>query len=183
MRGDTPINLQSLILFPSLLKQDFERLPASLQRLHACQHDTVFAGQAVVQRGQNWLSRLCGFLARLPPAGNYSNVNVHIQPKIIGEVWRRNFGTHRMVSFLCHKNNLLCEKLGLTRLCFSLQADSTGITWYMRSVSVVGINLPLSWFNYCHIRESEENGRCIFDVSVQIRGIGLLIHYRGWLNA
>lgn len=154
-----------------------------MQRLHLCQHDRVFTGQGVVQRGHRWLSRLCGYFARLPPAGHYSNISVLTQPEIAGEVWRRSFGAHRMRSFLWRKDNLLGERLGLVRFYFNLQADATGITWRMRSVSVMGINLPVGWFDHCHIREGEENGRYIFDVRVEIHRLGLLVHYRGQLDA
>ncbi|MGO1071164.1 DUF4166 domain-containing protein [Lysobacter sp. CA199] len=61
-------------------------------------------------------------------------------------------------------------------------ASDPGLTWRLVRVRALGLPLPLGWFGGVHAREFERDGRYRFDVRAALPGIGLLVHYRGWLD-
>ena len=61
-------------------------------------------------------------------------------------------------------------------------ANEPGLTWRLVRVRALGLPLPLGWFGGVRAREFERDGRYRFDVRAALPGIGLLVHYQGWLN-
>jgi hypothetical protein len=56
------------------------------------------------------------------------------------------------------------------------------LLWRIRRVSSLGIPLSAKWFDGVVAREFEEDGRYRFDVRAALPFVGLLVHYRGWLD-
>ena len=98
-----------------------------------------------------------------------------------GQCWHRDFPPHPMVSALSADGDLLRERLGPATLHFRLHADAQGLTWDLCRVRVLGVPLPRAWFTVL-ARESEREGRYCFEVRAEMRGIGLLAGYAGWLD-
>lgn len=167
-------------LYQRILGADFERLPASLRELHARGGVRRYAGEAEASRGAGWLSRLCGWIAGLPPA-HAGAIEVDIDADRDGETWIRRFGRGAMRSRLRERDGLIHERLGPMAFAFALERVDDGLIWRLRSVRALGVALPLSWFDGMHAREFEQDGRYRFDVRAALPGIGLLVHYRGWL--
>ena len=61
-------------------------------------------------------------------------------------------------------------------------ANEPGLTWRLVRVRALGLPLPLGWFGGVRAREFERDGRYRFDVRAALPGIGLLVHYQGWLD-
>lgn len=99
-----------------------------------------------------------------------------------GERWTRMFADHAMPSQLWDANGLLREKLGLTTFGFRLDVHDGELTWRVERVSALGIRLPARMFRGVVARESERDGRYRFDVRAELPIVGLLVHYRGWLD-
>lgn len=93
----------------------------------------------------------------------------------------REFGSHRMRSIQEVRGNRLHESLGLARLVFVLRVQGGRIVWVLESARALGIRIPARWFEL-DVSECEREGRYHFDVRVNIRGVGLLVHYAGWLE-
>lgn len=53
----------------------------------------------------------------------------------------------------------------------------------MRGWSCLGLPLSLVLAPRSEAWEREENGRFVFDVPIALPLIGLVVHYRGWLDA
>lgn len=168
-------------LFARLLGRDFEALPAVVRRLHLRTGPQRHQGEVEVRRGEGWLSRLCAAATRLPPAGQGPiTVDIDIQPE--GERWIRHVRRHAMPSRLWGQDGLLCERLGLMRFGFGLRVRDEGIEWTVERVRALGVPLPARWFGGVRARESAQGERYAFDVQASLPGIGLLVHYRGWLD-
>jgi hypothetical protein len=75
----------------------------------------------------------------------------------------------------------LQERLGPIVLTFELAAEAERIVWSLHGARLALIPLPISWLLICAATESVESGRYCFDVSARVRGIGLIVHYQGWL--
>lgn len=168
-------------LFPSLLGPDFDALPASVRRLHLRQGKAVYHGDVVVERGQGWLSRLCGWATRLPPAGS-GPITVEIEADAGRECWSRQVGRHDMRSRLWRADGLLQERLGLVTFSFRITAGNDRLDWMVVGVRVFGLPLPARAFRQVRAHESEVAGRYTFHVSAALPVVGALVHYHGCLQ-
>lgn len=166
-------------LFLRVLGEAFAQLPAPVQALHA--GPGHWQGEAEVERGRGLLATLCARLTRLPPAGDQS-VRVEIRGDADGERWVRRYGrAHAMPSRLWWRRGRLRERLGPVVLEYALAADPSGLLWRVSALRCCGCPLPARWFAGVVARESGADGRYRFDVRAELPGVGLLVHYRGWL--
>lgn len=169
-------------LFRMVLGEAYDRLPAPIQAIHTGAPRLVARGQCAVERGSHPLGRLCAWVAMLPPAVPDLPVTITITAENGIETWDRRFGTHRMRSRLSARDGMLHETLGPVSFRFRLLASPDGIAWQTMRIRALGIPLPLSWFRF-KVGERVEHGRYVFDVRAELLFIGLLVHYRGWLEA
>ena len=166
-------------LFRRVLGEGFTRLPAPVQALHL--EPGHWQGEAEVERGGGLLATLCARLTRLPPAGRQT-VRVDIRRDADGEHWVRRYGrAHAMPSRLWCGEGRLRERLGPVVLEYALVADPTCLLWRVSAVRCLGCPLPARWLAGVVARESGVDGRYRFDVRAELPGVGLLVHYRGWL--
>ena len=168
------------LLFPSLLGAAFETLPLHVRALHLHAGTQRLSGEVEVERGRGWLSRLCAWATRLPPAGS-GPVVVDIVARPGLEQWTRRIAGHAMPSRLWAHEGLLCERLGLVTFAFRLQVEDDAIVWRVARVRVFGLTLPARWFRDVGARESQQADRYRFDVAAALPLAGLLVRYRGWL--
>ncbi len=168
-------------LFRLTLGHAFESLPASVRALHG--GSGRWRGEATVERGHGLLSRLCAWLTRLPPEGTHPVV-VDIVAEHDGERWTRRYGSaHAMPSRLWLTRGILCERLGPVTLRYRMTVENDAIVWRVIGVRVLGLlPLPASGLVNVLAREYDEDRRYHFDVRARLPGIGLLVHYRGWLE-
>jgi hypothetical protein len=171
----------SQCLFQHLLDDAFHSLPPTVQILHSRGGHHRYRGQVEVGRGNHPLSRLFAWATRLPPAGK-GGVEVEIHADEHGERWTRHIGGHAMSSRLWGRGGLLCEQLGLVRFGFRLTVEEGVLVWRVTRVRALGLPLPTRWFHAVQAREFERDGRYWFDVAAAMPVVGLLVHYRGWLD-
>ncbi|SDQ91561.1 DUF4166 domain-containing protein [Pseudoxanthomonas sp. CF125] len=173
----------SAALFQQVLGAEFETLPPAVRALHTASGHRRYHGQVEVVRGGNPLARLFAWATRLPPAGR-GEVEVEMEMDASGEdeKWTRHIGGHAMPSRLWERDGLLCEQLGLARFGFRLTVEQGSIVWRVQRITVLGLRLPARWFAQVLARESEADGRYLFDVAAAMPMIGLLVRYRGWLR-
>ncbi|WP_368562665.1 DUF4166 domain-containing protein [Pseudoxanthomonas sp. UTMC 1351] len=170
-------------LFQRVLGDDFHTLPLVVQALHSRAGLHRYRGQVEVNRDRNPLAQLLAWATRLPPAG-CGVIEVDIDANEHGESWVRKIGAAAMPSRLWMQDGLLCEQLGLARFGFRLTVEEGAIVWRVASVHTLGVPFPSRWFRSVQARESvDERGRYYFDVSASMPIAGLLVHYRGWLDA
>jgi hypothetical protein len=169
------------LLFPGLLGAGFATLQPRVRALHLREGVQHLSGEVEVARGTRWLSRLCAWATRLPPAGN-APITVEIVALPGHERWTRQIAGHAMPSRLWSRDGLLLEKLGPATFGFRLRAEDGAIAWRVERVQVFGLRLPAKWFEDVSARESECNGRYRFDVTAALPLAGLLVRYRGWLH-
>jgi hypothetical protein len=170
-------------LFRRIIGERFDALPRGLRAIHEGELPRSFSGTCRVDRGSGWLSRLCGSLARLPPAADSVPVRVSIRAFEGGERWDRDFGGCAMRSELRERAGELEERVGAAVLRFALEPGPGSIRWRLTGARALGIPLPLAWFRGVQAIESMEQGRYRFDVRAEFLPAGLLVHYRGSLDA
>lgn len=175
-------------LFQKVLEDDFERLPKALQALHSVSGKHVWSGRVRIERGQGWLSRLAGWIARFPPAGNDLPVEVVMQRLGETEVWTRRFGAHRLKSTLRASQRsgrpVMSEQFGLFRFEVGLRVEDERLTYPVVRGAFLGIPMPRFLLPVSHSFEHvDDQGRACFDVSVSVPLAGFVARYQGCLEA
>lgn len=173
-------------LYRQLLAARFDQLPPTLRALHDRSGCRRYHGKVEVDRGSGILSRLCAWAAQLPAPGRGS-IKVEIDADATGERWARVFAGKAMRSRLWASGSLLRERLGLLVFAFRLDVEQLpgagpAVVWHVARVSALGLPLPLRWFAGVTAREYERDHRYRFDVAAKLPGVGLVVHYRGWLD-
>jgi hypothetical protein len=163
-----------------LLGPAFERLPPALKSIHDARRAKLYVGRCDI-RGGGLIARTIARLAGLPIAQSDAAIEVTIDVTETSEDWLRKFGTRRMQSRLTDRRQRLEERLGPFVLTFNLSAEQERIVWSLYSARLALLPLPLTWLLECAATEAIHDGRYGFDVSAHVRGIGLIVHYKGWL--
>ncbi len=172
-----------MALFRELIGADFGDLPLAVRQVHEDRAETALAGTCRVDRGRGMLAAILGAVASLPRSGESVALRVTIRRRAQGEVWEREFDGKPMVSSLRARAGLLEERLGPTTFAFRLVADRERIAWRLVGVRTLGIPLPVALFSGVCASESTEGGRYRFDVEASLPVVGLLVRYRGTLEA
>lgn len=173
--------------FQHVLGQDFKTLPLPLQDLHTVIDVRRWQGRARVIRGHGILSRLAGWLVRFPPASDDVLVSVEMRHTRSGEVWKRQFGRHKMRSIQRARQDKgvwkLYEHFGPLRFHIDLQSTAETIEYPVRSTRFLGIPIPAF---LCPKSESSEQvdaqGRATFSVNISLPIAGHVVSYSGWLE-
>lgn len=168
-------------LYARILGPAFERLAPMLKSIHDARTMKQYAGRCDIRGGDSWLARTIARLAGLPVARNDIAVEVTISASNATEHWVRKFGTQVMRSRLADRNRCLEERLGPLVLTFELTAQQDRILWSLRSARLALFPVPMTWLLRCAATEAILDGRYGFDASAHVRGIGLIVHYKGWL--
>jgi hypothetical protein len=167
-------------LYSRILGPAFERLPPALKTIHDARRTKLYVGRCDI-RGGGLIARAIARLAGLPIAQTDVRIEVTVNVTATSEDWLRKFGTQRMQSRLTYRSQRMEERLGPLVLMFSLSAEQERIVWSLYSARLALLPLPVTWLLKCAATESSHDGRYGFDVSAGLRGIGLLVHYEGWL--
>ena len=170
-------------LFRRVAGPGFEALPAPVRAVHSGPGSANWSGRCEVLRGTGLLSRLCAAVAGLPPAGASVPLQVAITRDADGETWDRSFDGHAMRSRLRERDGFLEERLGPSVFRFALRPGPEALEWQLVGVRSFGLPLPVSWFDKVSARESIDGSRYRFDVRAELPVAGLLVHYRGTLEA
>ena len=172
-----------------VLGSSFERLPPLLRGVHDARPRREFSGRCSVDSGRNWLARAIQLFASLPRRSD-EDVAVHVViERIEGgetseprETWTRRFGEQRMQSLIQPGRDGLEECFGPIVLTFGLTAEYDRIVWRIKGARFLFLPLPTVWFAGCAAFETIVDGRYWFDARAGMLGIGLLVHYKGWLT-
>lgn len=168
-------------LYARIMGERFDRLPRAVRAVHNVCGDAGASGEAEVLRGRNPLTRVVAWVVGFPPAGRCP-VHVGFSERGGVERWTRSFGAHSFSSRLREEHGLLVEKFGPLAFRFALPSDENGLAMRMAGWNVAGLPLPLRLAPRSLAREWEEDGRFRFDVPIALPLLGLLVHYRGWLE-
>lgn len=172
-----------------VLGSSFERLPQQLRGVHDARPRKEFSGRCSVDSGRSWLARIIQLFASLPRR-SHEDVEVHVviersdgsETSESRETWQRNFGGQRMQSVIRRGRDGLEEAFGPIVLKFGLTAEADRIVWRIQGARFLFLPLPVALFAGCAASETIVDGRYWFDARAGMFGVGLLVHYKGWLT-
>lgn len=169
-------------LYRDIMREDFDGLPREVRRMHEVAGDLGAAGRVTVTRGRNPLARLAGWLFRFPPTMADAPVTIAMAGDESGEVWTRDFGGHSMRSHLGREGTMLVERFGLLSFAITLRREPGGLSMHHVGWRLGPVPMP-RWLGPRGVAtERATAGRFHFDVPIALPLIGMLIHYRGWLE-
>ena len=172
-----------------VLGASFDRLPSLLRGVHDTRARREFSGRCSIESGRSWLAHAVQLFASLPRRSD-PDVAVHVaiersdrgETSESRETWTRRFGEHRMQSVIRTGHGALEECFGPIVLTFGLSAEPDRIVWKLAGARFLFLPLPTAWFAGCGAYETIVDGRYWFDARAHIAGVGLLVHYKGWLT-
>ena len=169
-------------LYRRIMGDNFERLPPAVRAAHQVAGELVLRGEARIARGSSPLARLAGRLLRFPSAADAVPVSVWMEECGGAEIWRRDFGGHRLATRMSRRGRLLVERFGLLRFGMELKLEPDGLSMPIRRWWIGPMPMPMALAPRGLGREREIEGRFHFDVPIALPLAGPLIHYRGWLE-
>jgi hypothetical protein len=172
-----------------VLGSSFDRLPPLLRGVHDARSRKEFSGRCSITSGSSWLARAIALFASLPRR-SHDDVAVHVviegsegrENSERRETWTRRFGEQRMQSTIRPGRDALEERFGPIVLRFALTAEPDRILWQLKGARFLVVPLPKALFAGCGAFESVVDGRYCFDARAAMAGVGLLVHYKGWLT-
>lgn len=171
-------------IFPRVLGADFAALPETVRATHLTAGSTRRTGRASVTRGSGMVSRLLATLFRFPPASEDTEVHVTKIATATDEIWIRRFGTRSFRSHLRPTTQGMTERFGPFTFRLGLSVKDGALHFPVVSGRLGPIPLPRWLLPASDTREYQDNGRFHFDVRL-VAPItkGLMVHYRGYLQA
>jgi uncharacterized protein DUF4166/saccharopine dehydrogenase-like protein len=181
IRHDTIEIAQAPALYARVMGARFDTLAPRVRAMHDVLRDHGARGKAVVTPGRNPLARLVAALVGFPSAGEH---DLHVAfSEVDGvETWTRQFSGRRFHSRLAQQGDALVERFGLLRFGFDLASDGQSLTMHLKRWWLGPFRLPLALAPRSTAREWQADDRFQFDVPIALPVIGLLVHYRGWLE-
>jgi len=168
-------------LYQRILGAAFDALDPVLQRIHDLRSTKRYAGYCDIESDDTFMARMVAKSARLPGRSANVAVTVTMNCRDGSEEWVREFGSHRMRSVLEFSGGRLRERLGLVVFTFDLKATTNRIDWHLVTARLWPIPIPITRMLKCSASESVADGRYTFEVKARVRGVGMVVHYRGWL--
>jgi hypothetical protein len=99
-------------LYESLLREDFHRLPLSLQQFHRHPQGATAKGALTIRHSQGFFYRIFRLFLRLPPPGEDIPAQLCVIVRKETKVWVRKIGDYRLESVQWRKQDNLVEKIG-----------------------------------------------------------------------
>jgi hypothetical protein len=160
-------------------------MPAAVRAAHLVDERLALAGRASVGGAASPVGRLLGRLIGFPPPAADVAVSVEMRADREGEIWTRDFGGRRFRSRLApgRRRGRVTERFGALTFDLALAAGAAGLDLTIVGGRLGPLPLPRFLIPRSAARERVDGeGRFCFDVPISLPGIGLLVHYRGWLK-
>lgn len=168
-------------LYQRLLGAAFDELSPTLKGVHDDRVVRRYSGYCDIESDHTLLARIVAKVAGLPSRAANIAVKVTMDCTDESEEWVREFGSHEMRSVLKFHRGRLRERLGLVEFTFDLNATRDRIDWQVVSARLWPIPIPITWMLECSASESDLDERYRFEVKARVRGVGMIVHYQGWL--
>jgi hypothetical protein len=169
----------------SMGRDAFGAMAPGVQAFHKVTAEPVWTGRGSVARGRNLLSRLVGAFVGLPPATDDTDVRVSVERDAAGtEVWTRMFGGRLFRSVMsADQDNKLYERFGPALFELGVARVGDGPVLPVKRGWFWGVPIPRFLLPRSDAREFVDGqGRFNFDVRITLPFVGLLAHYKGWLE-
>lgn len=174
-------------IYDTALGAAMERVAAPVRAFHRAPAPARFAGRASVARGGNPLARVVAMAMGLPPSSTDCEVEVIVNRGMDGtETWRRTFDGRVFQSSQSlgrgRWDGLIVERIGPLSFAYAVIERRGQLHLDLRGWSAFSVPMPAFLGPGADAFEHGADGRFNFDVAMLLPVIGLVVHYRGWLE-
>ena len=174
-------------LYQRILGTAWDRLPEPIRRLHTIEHVGLHSGKAIVDRGSGLIARFIAGLYGFPEAGSDVPVTVRLEKAASGEIWQRTFAGRIFRSYQApgrgSSRHLIEERFGPITVGLALVEQDGRLGYIVRGWKFLGIPMPRFLAPGGSTHEHAADGRFHFHVEIAHSWFGLIVRYRGWLEA
>jgi saccharopine dehydrogenase-like NADP-dependent oxidoreductase len=188
-----PITTQQRVVTPgkgifddALSSAEMAALPKPIVDFHQGAISPVWQGQAHISRSNGFVPDIVGWLIGLPKAGDAVPVRVTVEREGDGtERWTRMFDGNAFHSVMNRgPDNSFWEKFGPLNFKLKLRVENGRLLYPITQARAWGMPMPQFLLPHTDAFETvDEKGRFVFDVRITLPVGGMLVHYRGWLEA
>lgn len=171
------------MLYPGVLGTAFRDLPVPLQAFHSVQDSVLYTGRVTVTHGSA-VMRLLARSGGMPGKSGDMPFSFRATRDGGAEIWERNFDGHITRSRQWrHCDGVIAEKVGTSVFLMEPNVDRGMLHIPIIGVSGFGLPMPRGILASCEgIEGVTDDGKITFDVHASLRGLGLIIRYRGELS-
>ena len=170
------------MLYPRAMGHAFSDLPEPLQVFHSVDDSVFYKGRVTVTHG-NALTRLIAKSGGMPAKCGEMPFSFRATRDGAKEIWERNFDGHmtRSLQWL-HDDGVVAEQVGTSEFLMQPTVDGDQLRIPITGARALGLPMPKGVFSSCEgVEGVTEDGNITFDVHATLRGLGLIIRYKGWL--
>ncbi len=164
------------------MMEGLHRLAPAVRAMHDPMRVPLATGRADIRRGKGPLAALVATVFRFPREGDDVPVSVGFDILDHGERWTRDFGGRSFSSVLTPAPGGVEERFGPFTFRFDLKENEGSLSMIPRSWRLGAVPLPRMLMPDGIATEHGDDGRFRFDVPIRLPMVGLVVHYRGWLE-
>lgn len=164
--------------------ENYGALPSALRAFHDASGPVVWSGESDVDASGGLVARSIRRVFGFPASGRRIPITVTVDRRGETEIWTRNFAGKRFASRLAREGgNVVSERFGPFRILLGIEAANDEIRMPVVGWRLGPLKLPLALAPKSATREfADDAGRFRFDVAISLPLVGLVAHYRGWLE-
>ncbi|WP_224815890.1 DUF4166 domain-containing protein [Hasllibacter sp. MH4015] len=170
------------MLYPDAMGAAFDDLPEALQVFHAVEDSHLYKGLVTVSHG-GALARRVAKSGGMPGKSGEMPFSFRATRDGDHEIWERNFDGHvtRSLQWL-HAPGVVAERVGTSEFLMAPEVRDERLHIPITGVTAFGLKLPPGVLRSCEgVEHVTEDGGIAFDVHAEVKGLGLIIRYRGVL--
>jgi hypothetical protein len=170
-------------LFQQALPDQWDEMAPEWRAAHDLWDHHVLKGRAEIYRSRSILSRLIGWAFRFPAGAEEEEVEVTMERHGDTEVWQRRFGSQVFRSTLSPAGpGRIREKFGPFQFEMSLPVRKSRMEMIVTKGWFLGLAMPKWLLPGSESVEFVQGDQFRFDVRLTAPFVGLIVHYRGWLE-
>lgn len=173
-------------IFPALLGDAFDELPAQLKELHRGDQSAEWHGSATTRGAEGMLGRLVAAVIGFAGDGQQSATRVAIEVTSRGETWTRSIGEKQFRSHMSlgtgREFGLMCERFGIITVALAIVWQDERLWFVPKRWRIGWLPLPKFLMPRGDSFEAAIDGLFAFNVRIELPIFGLIAAYEGKLQ-
>jgi hypothetical protein len=168
-------------MYETAMGERFARLAEVVQKFHRLHGHHVLHGEVTVHAPASTLAYLVARFLGTPLVAEEGPIKFELDAGPSSETWTLHFPSSVLTSTLQVDGTDLVEKVGAARLTFALSEHMGQLRLTLQQLHFFGVRCPAWLMPIIVADESGIDNRLHFDIRVEMRYIGVVAQYHGYL--
>lgn len=169
-------------MYERALGDDYEALPAAVQRFHRLRGRNVLSGWVETHAPQTILAKVLAACLGTPRSSSSGPIRFELSASPAEETWTRHFPAQTMTSRMRLVDGHIEERLGAARLTFDLLAVEDSLSMRLASMRFFGVPCPKWLMPRIVADERGADDQIHFLIAAELPLVGVVASYRGYLE-